>query len=376
MSMDALAHITPSAKIKTQWHKKLLAWFQTEQRQLPWRGTQDLYAIWVSEIMLQQTQVITVIDYFQRFLVRFPSVTSLAQADISEVLRYWEGLGYYRRARQLHAAAQHIVAQHAGQFPESYAQVLALPGIGRYTAGAILSIGRDQCLPILEANTIRVMSRLHAYADSTTTSAGQQQLWQFAADLLPKQETGAWNQALMELGATVCTPREPKCLACPLQRDCPTRRGGWQEKIPAPKTAIQYEAIHDCALVLQNRSLAILLRRHTNDEHWTGLWDVPRFTIPMTHCELSDKYLAQQFTQQTGQPLDKQKWEAIMKFQHAVTKYRIQLQVYRTCVKTIDSGKLPATAEFAVVPVEQLAHFPMTAPCRKIVKHLVENEPL
>src|SRR5687768_8168178 len=184
--------------------RKLLAWFDRSARDLPWRRTSDLYAIWISEVMLQQTQVATVIAYFERFLHRFPDVGSLAAADEQQVLRLWEGLGYYRRARQLHAAARKIVAEHGGQFPRSYEAVRGLPGIGRYTAGAILSIGLDQRLPILEANTIRVLSRLIALRDDPRTTRSQAPLWQVAEEILPAADCGAFNQALMELGSEIC----------------------------------------------------------------------------------------------------------------------------------------------------------------------------
>src|SRR5262245_31982667 len=172
--------------------KNLLAWFQRNARDLPWRRTRDLYAIWVSEIMLQQTQVATVIPYWERFITRFPDVAALATADEHEVLRLWEGLGYYRRARQLHAAARQIVAEHGGQFPSNYENVHSLPGIGRYTAGAILSIGLDQRLPIVEANTTRVLSRLTAYRGPVGSAPGQRHLWSIAESVLPQQRSGAF----------------------------------------------------------------------------------------------------------------------------------------------------------------------------------------
>src|SRR5687768_10854498 len=191
--------------------RKLLAWFDRSARDLPWRRTSDLYAIWISEVMLQQTQVATVIAYFERFLHRFPDVGSLAAADEQQVLRLWEGLGYYRRARQLHAAAKVIVAEHSGRFPLAYDAVRSLPGIGRYTAGAILSIGAGARLPILEANTIRVLSRLTAFRGDPASSAGQKHLWQIAELTLPAKRVGTFNQSLMELGSEICTPKAPTC---------------------------------------------------------------------------------------------------------------------------------------------------------------------
>ena len=196
-----------------------LAWYADHARDLPWRRSRDPYRVWVSEIMLQQTQVATVRDYFERFVAAFPDVHALAAADEQQVLRLWEGLGYYRRARQLHAAAKQIVGEHGGQFPRDVEALQALPGIGRYTAGAIVSIAFDQRAPILEANTIRLLSRLIAYRDDPLNAAGQRVLWQTAADILPQKNVARFNQALMELGSLVCTPTDPQCDECPLAGD-------------------------------------------------------------------------------------------------------------------------------------------------------------
>src|SRR6188768_3339922 len=260
---------------KNSLHQRLLGWFSAEARDLPWRWTRDLYRIWISEIMLQQTQVVTVVGYFQRFVARFPDVRALAAADEHDVLRLWEGLGYYRRARQLHAAARQIVSVHDGEFPATFAEVVALPGIGRYTAGAILSIGRDVKLPILEANTVRVLSRLTAFRGDTTSPQGQKFLWRIAEELLPDDSVGNFNQALMELGATICTPRSPACLLCPVSALCPTRKAGLQEEIPAAKKPKDFQDVTEAAIVLRRRDGRVLLRLHKPGERWAGLWDFP-----------------------------------------------------------------------------------------------------
>src|SRR5688572_10138399 len=240
--------------------RRMLAWFKKHARDLPWRRTRDLYAIWLSEIMLQQTQVGTVIPYWERFLARFPDVASLAAAEEREVLRLWEGLGYYRRARQLHAAAGRIALEHQGKFPTSYEAVRSLPGIGRYTAGAILSIGRDQRLPILEANTVRVLSRLTAFRGDTASTTGQRFLWSVAERILPRKQAGTFNQALMELGSEICTPRAPACERCPVAKLCPTFALGLQAIIPAPKRRTQYEEVTEAAVVI-SRGSKVLVRQ-------------------------------------------------------------------------------------------------------------------
>ena len=266
---------------RQQLRRRLLRWFERQRRDLPWRRTRDPYAIWVSEIMLQQTQVAAVVPYYERFLARFPTVHELAAADEDQVLRVWEGLGYYRRARQLHDAARRVVQQYGGRFPRELAAARSLPGIGRYTAGAILSIAFDERHPVLEGNTVRLYSRLLAYRDDPHSAAGQRRLWDFAAEILPNRQVGALNQALMELGSTICRPRAPACDACPLAVLCPTQAHGWQQEIPRAKRRPDYEQVHETAVVVRRRG-KVLLRRCGPDERWAGLWDFPRF--PRLSC--------------------------------------------------------------------------------------------
>ncbi|MCS7304101.1 MAG: A/G-specific adenine glycosylase [Thermoguttaceae bacterium] len=265
--------------------RRLLSWFARQRRDLPWRRTKDPYAIWVSEIMLQQTQTPTVVRYFERFLAAFPTVEALAQADQAEVLRLWEGLGYYRRAVLLHQAAQKIVSDFGGQFPKTVEQLLQLPGIGRYTAGAILSIAFDQRRPILEANTSRLWARLLAYPEPVGSASAQRLLWYMAECILPRRRVGQFNQALMELGSTVCLPRQPRCRECPVSRFCLAFQKGIQENLPRqrPKPAIEF--YQEAALIVRHND-RVFLRRIAEGERWAGLWDFPRFTFPP---ELADQ---------------------------------------------------------------------------------------
>ena len=258
--------------------RRLRVWYRANARDLPWRQTRDPYAIWISEIMLQQTQVTTVERYFPRFLHEFPDVQTLASAEEVAVLRQWEGLGYYRRARQLHAAAKKIVADHNGVFPDDFDSVRQLPGIGRYTAGAILSIAFDAAHPILEANTIRLFSRLWAHRGNTHDRTGQTVLWNAASLLLTKRGSGELNQALMELGSMICTPRNPKCAMCPLASLCPTCKMGLQNRIPAVRQKTPVEELCEAAVVVERKGV-VLLRQCGDDERWAGLWDFPRFRI-------------------------------------------------------------------------------------------------
>jgi A/G-specific adenine glycosylase len=206
---------------KRQFQQRLQQWYYRQGRDLPWRRTTDPYAILVSEVMLQQTQVERVREYYQRFLQRFPSIPSLAAAPLEEVLAVWQGLGYYQRARHLHQAAQHIVAHHHGIFPNTFVEVAALPGVGRYTAGAVLCFAFGQRLPILDTNVQRVLERVFVRRRAKRPSAMQKRLWQLATEVLPEGKA-AWviNQAMMDLGATVCAARNPQCAQCCLQTVC------------------------------------------------------------------------------------------------------------------------------------------------------------
>ena len=238
-----------------------MAWYAKHARDLPWRRVGgDPYAVWLSEIMLQQTQVATVRPYFARFLAALPSVEALAAADEHEVLRLWEGLGYYRRARQLHQAARLICSRHGGVFPRRLEALRRLPGIGRYTAGAILSIAFDQPQPILEANTSRLFSRLLAWPGEPASAAGQKLGWAMAEALLPRRGAGRFNQALMELGSEVCQPRAPRCEVCPVASLCRACAEGLQSQIPPPKRKPAPQTVREAAVVVRRRGRVLLLR--------------------------------------------------------------------------------------------------------------------
>jgi A/G-specific adenine glycosylase len=215
-----------------RFRKNLLTWFAHSQRDLPWRRSKDPYRIWLSEIMLQQTRVAAAIPYYERFLANFPTIQSLASAPQQDVLRFWSGLGYYSRARNLQSAAQLIVARHNSTFPEDHRAVLALPGIGKYTSAAILSIAHDQKLAVLDGNVARVIARLLAIRGDLRTTNRWQGLQTVAGKLLAPNSPGDWNQAMMELGAIVCTPRSPQCLLCPVNQFCQARKQGLIEVIP------------------------------------------------------------------------------------------------------------------------------------------------
>lgn len=258
-----------------QFRRKLANWFKRAGRDLPWRRTHDPYAVLVSEMMLQQTQVVTVLGYYERWLRRFPTWESLAAATESEVLALWQGLGYYSRARRLRHTAQAIVTRHGGQCPRTPEAIQALPGIGRYTAGAVATFAFDAPVPIVDANIARVLSRLFNYQSAIDTATGQAFLWRSAQALLPQRSGRLHNSALMELGALVCLPRNPKCEQCPVYDFCQANDpASLPIKKPRPKTVRLRE---ESALTVEDTK--ILLEQETGSR-WRGLWRLPLLKRP------------------------------------------------------------------------------------------------
>ena len=254
-------------------HRSLVAWFRKAARDLPWRHTRDPYAILVSEIMLQQTQVATVIPFYKRWLARFPDFASLAAAEESEVLSVWQGLGYYSRARNLHRAAKTVVEKHDGEIPRDPALIRALPGIGRYTAGAVASFAFDLPEPLVDANVARVLARLLDLQQPVDSTAGQRALWETATALVPEKDARTFNGALMELGALVCTPRAPRCGECPVRPHCAASAHGTAESLPRKKPRRKTSALSEhCAWIV--RRGRILLEQQTG-KRWRGLWKLP-----------------------------------------------------------------------------------------------------
>ncbi len=253
---------------------KLATWFEGAQRTLPWRQDRDPYRILVSEMMLVQTTVTAVVPYFERFLARFPDVEALATADEPDVLKLWEGLGYYRRARQLHAAAQMIVSKHGGVMPMDPKQIRELPGVGRYIAGAILSQAFDLPEPILEANSQRVLARLIGWRGEQGSSETLRRLWGCAERLVPSRGAGNFNQALMELGALICTPRSPSCLICPVSEECRARREGLQDVIPTLTRRPEPLAASESSIVVRRAGRCLIVKRGPGGL-WEGFWEFP-----------------------------------------------------------------------------------------------------
>ena len=255
--------------------RRLLAWFDRNARPLPWRHDRDPYRIWVSEVMLQQTTVAAVTPRFAAFLTEFPDVQALAAADEQAVLKAWEGMGYYSRARNLKQAAEALVRGHGGDLPDDPAVWAALPGVGRYILGAVLSQAFDRRLPVIEANTKRVLCRVFGQPRRPTTGPVQAWLWETAAAILPRARAGDFNQALMELGATVCTPDRPACDRCPLRDVCVARREGLQDVIPVRPKRPDVVEVREVCVVARHGDTVLLVRRPAGGR-WANMWEFPR----------------------------------------------------------------------------------------------------
>lgn len=342
--------------------RKLLAWYGRNARELPWRADRDPYRVWVSEVMLQQTQVDTVRPYFERFLAAFPTVVHLAAASEQHVLKLWEGLGYYRRARGLHAAAKKIVEDHDGCVPDEESLLRALPGVGRYTAGAILSIAFDRPAPILEANTRRLYARLIGFTGDPTQKNGESLLWEVAEELLAKKDSSRLNQALMELGSLVCKPVTPDCESCPVANYCVACREGLVDQIPATKPRAKPTSVNEVAVVVRNRG-RYLVRQCASDERWAGMWDFPRFEVESEMERQVREEVGEKILRMTGVRCDL--GDRIQTIRHTVTRFRITLDCYEA--QRIGGRLLPGCAWRRPAELEQT---PLSVTGRRIAEQI------
>ena len=315
----------------------LTEWFRAQGRDLPWRHTRDPYTILVSEIMLQQTQVATVVPYFERWMARFPDVRTLAAAQEQEVLHAWQGLGYYSRARNLHKAAQQIVAEYSGAFPREQEQIRALPGVGRYTAGAVASFAFDDPSPPVDGNIVRVIARLINWWEPVDGGPGLEHIWETAVRWQPEISAGVFNESLMELGALICTPRAPACLICPVNKFCCAQQPELLPvKKPRPKTI---RMVEECGWVV--RGGEVLLEQQTGTR-WRGLWKLPPLTEP-----------------HAGVPL--------VGMTYPFTNHRVELSVYH------GSSPLIMAENQRWFSVKALESTPMPAPHRRALKRLLKK---
>ena len=303
----------------------LLHWYDREAADLPWRRSRDPWAIWLAEVMLQQTQVTTVIPWYERFLQQFPDVSSLAAAELDEVLSLWEGLGYYSRARHLHRAARQVMQERNGRIPRTAEALQQLPGIGRYTAGAIASIAYGQAAPVLDGNVMRVFARLTDLDEDVTRSATQRRLWALAQDWLHPTRPGDWNQALMELGRRVCRPRRPACSRCPLQARCLAFARGTQASRPRRRPRPERPHFDEVAALLRNSQGEVLIQRRPEEGLLGGLWTFPGGRVA---AEDSDLLAALRRSLRETLALQAQPLRPLTPVRHGFTHFRITLHAW------------------------------------------------
>jgi len=310
---------------KEKIQKQLLQWFKKNGRDLPWRKTRDPYAIWVSEIMLQQTQVSTVIPYYQKFLKAFPTIRYLAKADLSKVLKAWEGLGYYSRARNLHRTSRLVLNHFHGEIPDNLKDLRGLPGIGKYTAGAILSIAYNKETPILDGNVKRVLSRLFTISGNPVRGKTQDLLWHLSESLIPKGFASSFNQGLMDLGAMVCIPKDPQCLRCPLDRLCKGKASGDPEKYPSRIVKKKIPHIEAIGAVL-HRDGKVLLNQRPPKGLLGGLWEFPNWKIEDKRSLRSGLRLRNHIKKEVG--MNVQVKGSIGTFKQTFTHFKLTLYTY------------------------------------------------
>jgi A/G-specific adenine glycosylase len=355
----------------SHFRRNLLAWFAEFQRDLPWRRTKDPYRIWLSEIMLQQTRVAVAIPYYERFLEHFPEIKILAEATEEEVLRQWAGLGYYSRARNLQKAARQIVAKHESKFPDAAGPALALPGIGAYTAAAILSIAYEKRLAVLDGNVARVIARLLAIHGDLRAGSCWQRLQKKASELLAPHASGDWNQAMMELGATICTPRSPRCLLCPVAEFCEARKLGLTEMIPEKRMKRAAVEITLASLVLvDSRARTLLLPPPSSEAKATAthdvatllsrMWHFPTIQVQEDAARELRAYLSRSILAKMKFPA---RFRALPKVRHAVTYRQITLLPFY-----LEIAKLPRARYGRVLPLDDLSAVPISNLTRKVAR--------
>ena len=350
--------------MSTEISRHLLEWYRLQARQLPWRAQADPYATWVSEIMLQQTRVDTVIPYFQRWMERFPTLEILAAASEQDVLSAWEGLGYYSRARNLHRAARQVIAEYQGVIPTERSALERLPGIGRYTAGAITSIAFGQDEAALDGNIRRVLARLFNMDQPAYSGEGERRLWELARHNLPAGQAGDFNQALMDLGASLCTPHAPACLVCPLAEFCQAYQLGTQEELPVLKARAPIPHYTVTAAVIR-REGQVLIARRPSKGLLGGLWEFPGGKVEPGEelpAALSREIVEELATQiLVG--------EAFGVYEHAYTHFKVTLHAFLCLLDGQEPQPLEAS-ELRWVPPPELAQFPMGKIDRQISRRL------
>jgi len=369
-SSNKAAPLDGAALLTAKIAAPLLVWYQQKARTLPWRGSRDPYAVWVSEIMLQQTRVETVIPYFDRWMQRFPTLQSLALGSEQEVLQVWEGLGYYSRGRSLHKAARMVVEKFNGALPRSSQELENLPGIGRYTAGAIASIAFGQDEPALDGNIRRVLARLFSMRLPARSPEGEKRLWQLARQCLPMGQAGDFNQAMMDLGATICTPQKPACLVCPLNSQCQARAEGLQEELPHLAVRLPVPHYTVTAAVIR-RDGTVLIARRPSRGLLGGLWEFPGGKLEP--AETLPDGLRREIREELASEIEVEEPFGI--YRHAFTHFKITLHAFLCRLENGEPQAIEAS-EIAWVEPARLKNFPMGKVDRQIALRLENDQPL
>lgn len=356
------------AAVRRRFTAPLLEWYHSLGRDLPWRRTDDPYCIWLSEIMLQQTQVVTVLPYYHRFLETFPTIKALASADLEAVLKLWQGLGYYARARHLHRAAQILVSQFSAKMPESFESVIALPGIGRSTAGAILTIAHGKCYPILDGNVRRVLCRFFAIEGDPREKSVDAWLWHCSETLMPKHNASHYLQAIMDLGATVCMPKQPSCTRCPVEKSCAARKKGLEMLLPikAPSKKVPHYDYFAGVICVDN---AVLIRRRPLKGLLAGLWEFPGERVAENSKQASIVLAHERFFRE-HLGLDTRESKSYMTIQHVFTHFKMTLHVFLHHSKK----RMEVASPLDWVERETLSDRPFSSAHQKIVLQLTEKQ--
>jgi len=345
--------------------QNLLSWYDRHRRDLPWRDEPDPYRVWISEVMLQQTQVTTVVPYYERFLRRFPTLPDLAAAPLDDVLKAWEGLGYYARARNLHAAARQVMADHQGQLPDSYDALRRLPGFGDYTAGAVASIAFGDQVAAVDGNVKRVLTRLFAICDDVTLGVTARRLRAIASELVPPDRPGDFNQALMELGATLCTPTSPRCLLCPVNAGCEGLAQGINETLPV-KTPRRERPHYDVtAAVIHRDDGHLLIAQRKPDAMLGGLWE-----FPGGKCQTGESLpdcLRREIREELG--IEIEVGQHLTTIGHGYTHFRISLHVFE-CRHLDGVPRALDCADWRWVQLADLEDFAFPVTDQKIIQRL------
>jgi A/G-specific adenine glycosylase len=354
-------------KFKQRLRRRLLSWYEKHRRDMPWRETDDPYKIWVSEIMLQQTQVKTVESYYHAFVRRFPTVEGLAKANLHEVMKVWEGLGYYGRARNLHRAAREVVSRFDGRIPDNIHDLISLPGIGRYTAGAILSIAFHQPVAILDGNVMRLLSRVFHVTENVDKSETRNVLWNIARDILPRKRVQDFNQGLMELGNMVCRPRQPLCDMCPVAPLCEAKRLSIQAQLPVrtPRKPIPHHDV-TAGIIWKGDRLLITLRPPRG--LLGGLWEFPGGTLEAG--ETLQDCLKREIREELG--IDIEVGDPVVSVKHAYTHFKITLHAFHC---RYAGGKIRCLAcdDYRWITTKDFGEYAFPAADRKIIE-ILEKE--